>query len=116
MRASQSFTTTGPGGVRLLTVHVEPVAAAVRLRAVGELDLFTVPTLREAFAGAWAMEPADVAVDLTEVDFLSVSAAASLVRARHEADARCVSMHVLGRPGIVEWVLAAAGRRQGAVG
>ncbi|GHE90984.1 hypothetical protein GCM10017786_24120 [Amycolatopsis deserti] len=50
----------------------------VRVHVAGEVDLLTVPSLAEALAAAGRLRPRRIEVDLSAVDFLSVSGAAEL--------------------------------------
>ncbi|NIH81387.1 STAS domain-containing protein [Amycolatopsis viridis] len=53
----------------------------VQLQVAGDVDLLTVPCLARALAAAARLSPRRVEVDLSAVDFLSVSGAAELALA-----------------------------------
>ncbi|WP_313886279.1 STAS domain-containing protein [Amycolatopsis viridis] len=55
---------------------------AIVVRLAGELDLATVPRLRQALAAALAERPALLVVDLSAVEFLAAAAIGELVSAR----------------------------------
>lgn len=53
----------------------------VRVEVTGEVDLLTVPSLAQALAAAARLSPQRIDVDLSAVEFLSVSGAAELAQA-----------------------------------
>jgi anti-anti-sigma factor len=96
---------------RLVQVTAEVVHVAVR----GEVDTVTRDVLAEAIERACTTSPVLVVVDLTEAEFLSVSAVAVLIRARAAAAERGVTMAATGRPGMVRWVLGFMDRLPAAI-
>jgi anti-sigma B factor antagonist len=92
---------TGPQ----LEVSVERrgVAAVVGVR--GEIDMATSAQLREALSAALAGAPDAVAVDLSEVAFISSSGLRELIVSRDEAAAHGVPFILSGIPQAVRRVL-----------
>lgn len=82
----------------LLTVSREPVdgGRAIRLRAVGEIDMATVPSFDEALSAALDEEPESLMIDLSEVTFMDSSGLNALVRARNAMDDTNVEMVISG--------------------
>jgi anti-sigma B factor antagonist len=64
-----------------LTITVRRGDAATMLVLRGELDLRTVPTLREHLADALARDEGAVVVDLTDVGFIDSTGLAALLNA-----------------------------------
>jgi len=65
------------------------------LRAVGELDLTTSPTLTEAADAELAQAPASLVIDLTPTTFLDSSGARTLARLGRRAAAEGVALQVV---------------------
>jgi anti-anti-sigma factor len=72
------------------TVFETPV-----LRAVGELDLATAPTLLKAAGEELALEPASLVVDLTPTTFLDSSGARTLAQLARRAAEHGVALQVV---------------------
>ena len=53
----------------------------VTVRLSGEIDTVAIPSLRAALVEAWSVHPRALVVDLSEVSFLSISAAGPLLKA-----------------------------------
>jgi anti-sigma B factor antagonist len=70
-----------------LHVWIDDTPARVQIRLSGELDLATVPQLRQV-VDAHARHGQTMTIDLRDVEFIDSMGLASLVRARHRAIAR----------------------------
>ncbi len=68
-----------PGQFRLDLVERTGVEATARL--VGELDLFTAPTLHEGLLGLFDAGVRSLALDLSELEFIDSTGLAELVQA-----------------------------------
>lgn len=80
-----------------LGVDVEVPRPGVHVvRAAGELDMLTAPTLRDALLAELADRPARLVIDLTEVSFLGSNGLAVLVETRKAADGAGVGLHLTG--------------------
>ena len=78
-----------------MTTSIEPLQVAVvtedattTLVVAGELDVFSVPQLREGFRTAWTTGAPKVVADLGGVSFLDASGITALIAVCREADER----------------------------
>jgi anti-sigma B factor antagonist len=85
------------GGRHLLRISIEDTPARVRIRLSGELDLATVPQLRQV-VDAHARHGQTMVIDLRAVEFIDSMGLACLVRARHRALARGARLELVA-PG-----------------
>jgi anti-sigma B factor antagonist len=77
-----------------LSVRVDDSPARVEIRLAGELDLATVPQLRQAL-DAHARSGQTMVIDLSALDFVDSMGLAALVRARHRAIARGAKLQLV---------------------
>jgi anti-sigma B factor antagonist len=84
-------------GRHLLRVWIDDTPARVEIRLSGELDLATVPQLRQV-VDAHARHGQTMVIDLRAVEFIDSMGLASLVRARHRALARGARLELVA-PG-----------------
>jgi anti-sigma B factor antagonist len=91
-----------------LQVRVDDTPAAVRLRLTGDLDLATVPLLRQA-VDAHARHGQAMIIDLREVRLIDSMGLAALVRARHRAFARGARLQLVAAPLSVHAVFILTG-------
>jgi anti-sigma B factor antagonist len=101
----------GVSKVSLLPLHVqrELHGFAVVVRAVGEVDRYTVPALRTelAIAVAMANPPFPVVVDLTLVDFCGAAGLNELVTQNERAGAAGTPLRIIGsHPAVVRSIVA----------
>jgi anti-sigma B factor antagonist len=80
-----------------LRVWIEDSPARVNIRVAGELDLATVPQLRQ-IVDAHARSGQTMVIDLREIDFIDSMGLATLVRARHRALARGAKLELVAAP------------------
>ena len=86
---------TGPLGV-----WVDDTPPVVRIRLSGELDLGTVPRLRQEVDGR-ARAGQTMILDLRELEFVDSMGLAALVRAQHRARGRGARLQLIaGRPAV----------------
>jgi anti-sigma B factor antagonist len=85
-----------------LRVNRRLAGAAVIVRAVGEVDIYTAPVLVEQLAAAVrvASPPAPIVADLREVEFFGAKGIAALVDAQRECRRRCIPLHVVAAPAV----------------
>ena len=89
---------SGPlGPHHRLRVWIEDSPARVEIRVAGELDLATVPQLRQV-VDAHARSGQTMVIDLREIEFIDSMGLAALVRARHRAIARGASLALVAAP------------------
>jgi anti-sigma B factor antagonist len=67
------------------SVAVENGGGPIRVRLAGAIDAVIAPQLEATVAAVVARQPADVRMDLADVDFLGSHGMAFLVRLRHAA-------------------------------
>lgn len=83
-----------------LGVSVDDAPAVVRIRLSGELDLGTVPRLRQEVDGR-ARAGQTMVLDLSDLEFIDSMGLAALVRAQHRARARGARLQLVpGRPAV----------------
>jgi anti-sigma B factor antagonist len=80
-----------------LNVWVDDTPARVVIRLAGELDLATVPQLRQVL-DAHARSGQTMVIDLRDIDFVDSMGLAALVRARHRALARGAKLELVTPP------------------
>jgi len=80
-----------------LRVQVDDSPARVEIRLAGELDLATVPQLRQVL-DAHARSGQTMVIDLHELEFIDSMGLAALVRARHRAIARGAKLELVAAP------------------
>jgi len=80
-----------------LDVWVDDTPARVTIRLAGEIDLATVPQLRQVL-DAHARSGQTMVIDLREIDFVDSMGLAALVRARHRAIARGAKLELVAPP------------------
>ena len=80
-----------------LRMWIEDSPARVNIRVAGELDLATVPQLRQA-VDAHARSGQTMVIDLREIEFIDSMGLATLVRARHRAIARGAKLELVAAP------------------
>jgi anti-sigma B factor antagonist len=83
-----------------LNVWVDDAPARVVIRLAGEIDLATVPKLRQVL-DAHARSGQTMVIDLREIDFIDSMGLAALVRARHRAIARGAKLELVTPPEAV---------------
>jgi anti-sigma B factor antagonist len=117
LRAVRWGCPAGPAGARLplmsgrpgphphLRVRVDDSPARVEICLAGELDLATVPQLRQTI-DAHARSGQTMVIDLRELDFVDSMGLAALVRARHRAIARGAKLQLVAPPESVFKVFA----------
>jgi anti-sigma B factor antagonist len=71
-----------------LEVEVEPTSYGALVAIAGELDLATVPQVREALGAEVVTSAGAVVVDLAGVEFMDSTGLESLIRLAHELDER----------------------------
>jgi anti-sigma B factor antagonist len=81
-------------GRHQLHVRIDDTPARVRIRLSGELDLATVPQLRQV-VDAHARHGQTMVIDLRDVEFIDSMGLASLVRVRHRAVARAARLELV---------------------
>jgi anti-sigma B factor antagonist len=91
---------TAPGQLR---VEVDDAPPVLRVRLAGELDVGTVPRLRQA-VDAHARIGQTLIIDLSDVEFIDSMGLAALVRARHRARARGGQLQLVAGPPAVHAV------------
>jgi len=74
---------------------IEPLEREAGFRVAGELDLMTVPQLRDALAGVGDQGP-DVVLDFTDVSFIDSSGLGLLLAAARTTEERGGSLVVRG--------------------
>jgi anti-sigma B factor antagonist len=98
---------TGPppivGGHLHLHVWIDDTPTSVEIRLAGELDLATVPQLRQV-VDAHARHGQTMIINLREVGFIDSMGLAALVRARHRALARGAQLKLVAPPAPVRTV------------
>src|SRR4051812_17238273 len=92
----------------LLGVRVEDDPPVVRIRLSGELDLGTVPRLRQEVDGR-ARAGQTMVIDLSGLDFVDSMGLAALVRAQHRARARGARLQLVAGPRAVHAVFVLTG-------
>ncbi len=85
-----------------LRVNRRLAGAAVIVRAVGDVDVYTAPVLVEQLAAAVgiASPPAPVVADLREVGFFGARGVAVLVDAQRDCRRRRIPFHVVAAPAV----------------
>jgi anti-sigma B factor antagonist len=91
-----------------LRLSIEGGPAHVRIRLAGELDLHTVPQLRQA-VDAHARSGQTMIIDLRELEFIDSMGLAALVRIRHRALARDARLQLVAAPAAVHVVFILTG-------
>ena len=91
-----------------LRLSIDDGPACVRIRVAGEVDLATVPQLRQAI-DAYARNGQTMIVDLKAVEFIDSMGLAALVRARHRALARGARLQLAPAPPQVHVVFILTG-------
>jgi anti-anti-sigma factor len=91
-----------------LRLSIEDGPASVRIRVTGEVDVATVPQLRQAI-DAYARSGQTMIVDLKAVEFIDSMGLAALVRARHRALARGARLRLVAAPPPVHVVFIITG-------
>jgi anti-sigma B factor antagonist len=86
-----------PGSHPRLQVWVDDSPARVVIRLAGEIDLATVPQLRQVL-DAHARSGQTMVLDLREIEFVDSMGLAALVRARHRAIARGAKLELVAPP------------------
>jgi anti-sigma B factor antagonist len=85
----------------LLTVHIDTRSSAVIISVSGELDLATVPMLRERLESVDETSGAPLVVDLSGVRFIASAGLALLVDLQRRCDERGVSLAVVATGSVV---------------
>jgi anti-sigma B factor antagonist len=80
-----------------LRMSVDDTPARVVIRLAGEIDLATVPQLRQVL-DAHARSGQTMLIDLHEIEFIDSMGLAALVRARHRAIARGARLELVAPP------------------
>jgi anti-sigma B factor antagonist len=78
-------------------VRVDDSPARVEIRLAGELDVATVPQMRQAI-DAHARSGQTMVIDLHELEFVDSMGLAALVRARHRAISRGAKLQLVAPP------------------
>jgi anti-sigma B factor antagonist len=91
-----------------LRLSIDDGPGCVRIRVAGEVDLATVPQLRQAI-DAYARNGQTMVVDLKAVEFIDSMGLAALVRARHRALARGARLQLAPAPPKVHVVFILTG-------
>jgi anti-sigma B factor antagonist len=86
-----------PGTHPRLQAWVDDSPARVVIRLAGEIDLATVPQLRQVL-DAHARSGQTMVIDLREIKFVDSMGLAALVRARHRALARGAKLELVAPP------------------
>jgi anti-sigma B factor antagonist len=95
--------------IPLLTVSVVPDRERVSVLASGELDLCTVPALREQVTELLDSGWRDLTVDLRELDFMDSSGVHALMDAHRQIRDLGARLTVVVEPGPVAHVLRITG-------
>ena len=88
-----------------LSVRVDDSPARVEIRLAGELDLASVPQLRQVL-DAHSRSGQTMVIDLSKLEFVDSMGLAALVRARHRAIARGAKLQLVAPPESVYKVFA----------
>ena len=83
-----------------LRVRIDDSPARVEIRLAGDLDLATVPQLRQVI-DAHARSGQTMVIDLRELEFVDSMGLAALVRARHRAISRGAKLELVAAPEAV---------------
>ena len=83
-----------------LRVRVDDSPGRVDIHLAGELDLATVPQLRQAM-DAHARSGQTMLIDLHDIEFIDSMGLAALVRARHRAISRGAKLELVAPPETV---------------
>lgn len=91
------------GSSDLLTVDVDARGSAVVVSVRGELDLATVPVLRERLAGVYdvAAAPSPLVVDLSGLTFIGSAGLALLVDLNNQCEERGVLLALVAVGSVV---------------
>src|SRR4051795_10114804 len=89
-----------PGSHPRLQVWGDDSPARVVIRLAGEIDLATVPQLRQVL-DAHARSGQTMVIDLREIEFVDSMGLAALVRVRHRALARGARLELVPPPDSV---------------
>lgn len=91
------------GSSDLLTVDIDTHGAAVVVSVRGELDLATVPVLRERLesVGEVSSTPSPLVIDLSPVTFIGSAGLALLVELHNQCTERGVPMAVVATGSVV---------------
>jgi anti-sigma B factor antagonist len=91
------------GSSDLLTVDIDARGSAVVVSVRGELDLATVPVLRERLdsLGDVAEAPSPLVIDLSAVTFIGSAGLALLVELHDKCDVRGTSMAIVVAGNVV---------------
>jgi anti-sigma B factor antagonist len=100
--------TVPPGAHPRLRMWVDDTPTRVVIRVSGELDLATVPQLRQVL-DAHARSGQTMVIDMSEVEFLDSMGLAALVRVRHRAIARGAKLELVAPPETVYKVFTLTG-------
>jgi anti-sigma B factor antagonist len=93
----------------LQVVVAEPRDGVVVVAPVGEVDMSTVPALRQAVHEALDAEPRAVVVDLSGLSFCGSAGVVALIEAKAHADSRGVGFGTAGGRPIMRRVLDITG-------
>ncbi len=105
-RTHQTLNLPRPVSARLRVHHPDPQTAV--LTATGELDDTQAPRLQEMLRSRMAAVLRSLIVDIHEVEFLSVGALETLLRASRQAETSGIDFQLVGQPPCVQRALAAA--------
>jgi anti-sigma B factor antagonist len=83
-----------------LRVWVDDTPARVVIRVAGEIDLATVPQLRQVL-DAHARSGQTMVIDMREIEFIDSMGLAALVRVRHRALGRGAKLELVAPPEAV---------------
>ncbi|MEZ5321914.1 MAG: STAS domain-containing protein [Microthrixaceae bacterium] len=92
-----------------LRVTVEQVEGAVLLRAAGEIDLSTSPTLATAVDEACTGAETDLRMDLTEVTFIDSTGLREVIGAKTRVAERGRRFSIVGASRVVQRLLDVTG-------
>jgi anti-sigma B factor antagonist len=93
---------------RHLQAGIDDAPPVVRIRLAGELEIGTVPQLRQA-VDDHARHGQTMIIDLRDVEFIDSMGLAALVRARHRALARGAPLQLVAAPASVHVVFILTG-------
>ena len=85
-----------------------PTSTVVLVQATGDLDSLTTTRLHELLVARLPAMAEAVVLDLSQLNFISVTGLELLLHAQHEADSRGVRLYLVDGPRCLERALIAA--------